>query len=61
MQGGFRGGMTGNNQNEFINDNQGKASGGISDFLKEYSTPVTAIILLILAFIFVIFYKRKNY
>ena len=30
-------------------------------FLKTYSTPVTSIILLIFAFIFVIFYKRKNY
>jgi len=30
-------------------------------FVKTYSTPVASVILLVLAFIFVIFYRRKNY
>ena len=30
-------------------------------FVKTYSTPITSVILLALAFIFVIFYRRKNY
>lgn len=30
-------------------------------FVKTYSTPITSVILLFLAFIFVIFYRRKNY
>ena len=34
---------------------------GFLGFIKTYSTPITSVFLLILAFIFVIFYKRKNY
>ena len=34
---------------------------GIKGFLKTYATPVISVILLILAFIFVVFYKRKRY
>ncbi len=30
-------------------------------FLKEYQTPIIAVILLALAFVFVVFYKKKNY
>ncbi len=30
-------------------------------FVKTYSTPITSVILLALAFVFVIFYRRKNY
>ncbi len=30
-------------------------------FVKEYQTPIISIVLLVLAFIFVKFYKRKNY
>ena len=32
-----------------------------SGFVKTYSTPITSVVLLGLAFIFVIFYRRKNY
>ena len=31
------------------------------DFVKTYSTPITSVILLAFAFVFVIFYRRKNY
>ncbi len=34
---------------------------GFSGFVKTYSTPITSVVLLGLAFIFVIFYRRKNY
>ena len=34
---------------------------GIMDYLTEYSTAITAMVLLALAFVFVIFYKRKHY
>ena len=34
---------------------------GFLGFVKTYSTPITSVVLLGLAFIFVIFYKRKNY
>lgn len=36
-------------------------SGGIVGFLKTYSTPITSVILLALAFVFVLFYKKKQY
>ena len=53
--GGFSGNMT-NSQNTVSNQ-----SAGFLGFVKTYSTPVTSIILLGLAFIFVVFYRRKNY
>ena len=34
---------------------------GLLGFIKTYSTPITSVVLLGLAFIFVIFYRRKNY
>lgn len=34
---------------------------GFLGFVRTYSTPITSVILLGLAFIFVIFYRRKNY
>ena len=34
---------------------------GFLGFVKTYSTPITSVVLLGLAFIFVTFYKRKNY
>ena len=34
---------------------------GFLEFVKTYSTPITSVVLLGLAFIFVIFYRRKNY
>ena len=30
-------------------------------FLKEYQTPIISVVLLALAFVFVVFYKKKNY
>ena len=35
--------------------------GGFLGFVKTYSTPITSVVLLGLAYIFVIFYKRKRY
>ena len=40
---------------------EGKTSNGVAGFVKKYFTPITSVILLILAFIFVILYKRKQY
>ncbi len=57
MQGGFQGQMNGDMQ-QATAQNQSKS---FTDILKEYSTPVISVILLALAFLFVIFYKRKNY
>ena len=56
MQGGFHGNMQNNNQ-------QTKEAEPMTfwGFVKTYSTPITSVILLALAFIFVIFYRRKNY
>lgn len=34
---------------------------GFSSFLKNYSTPITAVVVLLFAYVFVIFYKRKHY
>lgn len=34
---------------------------GFLGFVKTYSTPITSVVLLGLAFIFVVFYRRKNY
>jgi len=38
-----------------------KTPNGIEDFVKTYSTPIISVILLVFAFIFVSFYKRKQY
>lgn len=56
MPNGFGG--FGNMQNNQNTESQPK---GFWGFVKTYATPITSVILLILAFIFVIFYKRKNY
>ena len=32
-----------------------------SNFFKTYSTPITALFLLLLAFVFVVFYRRKHF
>lgn len=56
MQGGFPGNMQNNNQH--TKDAEPMTFWG---FVKTYSTPITSVILLALAFIFVIFYRRKNY
>ena len=52
----FFGGMLNNTQNAETNQ-----SAGFLGFVKTYSTPVVSVVLLIFAFIFVIFYKRKRY
>ena len=59
MPGGM-GGFPGNIQN-FGERNQEEVPAGFRGFVKTYSTPIISLILLGLAFIFVIFYKRKNY
>ena len=56
MQGGFPGNMQNNNQQ--AKDAEPMTFWG---FVKTYSTPIASVILLALAFIFVIFYRRKNY
>ena len=59
MPGGM-GGFPGNMQN--INgQTQQEQPKGFLGFVKTYSTPITSVVLLGLAFIFVIFYRRKNY
>ena len=59
MPGGM-GGFPGNMQN-FNGQTQEEASKGFLGFVKTYSTPITSVVLLGLAFIFVIFYRRKNH
>lgn len=59
MPGGM-GGFPGNVQN-FNGQTQEEQPKGFLGFVKTYSTPITSVILLALAFIFVIFYRRKNY
>ena len=59
MPGGM-GGFPGNMQN-FGGQTQEDMPKGFLGFVKTYSTPIVSVILLGLAFIFVIFYRRKNY
>ena len=59
MPGGM-GGFPGNMQN-FNVQTQEEEPEGFLGFVKTYSTPIASVILLGLAFIFVVFYKRKNY
>ena len=59
MPGGM-GGFSGNMQN-FNGQTQEEQPKGFLGFIKTYSTPITSVVLLGLAFIFVIFYRRKNY
>ncbi len=59
MPGGM-GGFPGNMQN-FNGQTQEEVPTGFLGFVKTNSTPITSVILLALAFIFVIFYRRKNY
>ena len=60
QQFGGMGGFPGNMQN-FNGQTQEDAPKGFLGFVKTYSTPITSVVLLGLAFIFVIFYRRKNY
>ena len=57
---GGRGGFPGNMQN-FNIQTQEEQPKGFLGFVKTYSTPITSVIILGLAFVFVIFYRRKNY
>lgn len=52
----FPGGMANNAQNT-----ETEQATGFIGFLKTYSTPIISVILLLCAFIFVYFYKRKQY
>ena len=56
MQGGFHGNMQNSNQ-----PTQETEPMTFGNFIKTYSTPITSVILLALAFVFVSFYKRRNY
>ena len=58
MPGGM-GGFPGNMQN--TQNTEVQQPTGFLGFVKTYSTPITSVFLLIFAYIFVIFYKRKNY
>lgn len=53
------GGFSGNMQNS--QNTAAEQPTGFFGFVKTYSTPITSVVLLGLAFIFVIFYRRKNY
>ncbi len=57
---GGMGGFPGNMQN-FNGQTQEEQPKGFLGFAKTYSTPITSVVLLGFAFIFVIFYRRKNY
>ena len=57
---GDMGGFSGNAQN-FNGQTQEEQPKGFLGFVKTYSTPITSVVLLGLAFIFVIFYRKKNY
>ena len=57
---GGRGGFPGNMQNDAQNT-QTVQETGVSGFVKTYSTPITSVVLLGLAYLFVVFYKRKHY
>lgn len=54
------GGFDGNVQNS-TQSTQPEQEKGFIGFVKNYSTPVISVILLILAYVFVFFYKRKSY
>ena len=56
MQGGFPGEMQNGNQTT-----EAQQSTGFIGFVKTYSTPITSVILLALAFVFVLFYKKRSY
>lgn len=57
---GNMGGFPGNMQN-FNMQTQENTPTGFLGFIKTNSTPIISVILLALAFVFVIFYRRKNY
>lgn len=58
---GMRGEFSENMSDRGTDAESGSSPMTFAGFLKEYSTPVTSVVLLALAFVFVIFYKRKRY
>ncbi|MBR3994869.1 MAG: hypothetical protein IKI97_06280 [Clostridia bacterium] len=60
MPGGMKGGFPGNMQSNSGQTQEAEPK-TFWGFVKTYSTPIASVILLALAFIFVIFYRRKNY
>ena len=58
--GNFRGGM-GGFPGEMKNNSQNAEQKDFLGFVKTYSTPITSVVLLAFAYLFVIFYKRKHY
>lgn len=54
-------GMRENIKEDTVNTEKNSEERGFLRFIKTYSTPVISLILLALAFVFVIFYKRKKY
>ena len=60
MSGGFSG-MFGSSSGTRSDAGETEDSYGAADFFKEYATPVTSLVLLGLAFVFVAVYKRKQY
>ena len=57
--GGFQGGMGAFSGN--MQTSQTEQEMGFLGFVKTYFTPITSVILLALAFVFVLLYKRKRY
>ena len=49
------------NENEMQNPTQEVGLKEEVNFFEEYFTPILSVVLLVLAFIFVIFYKKKSY
>lgn len=47
--------------NDVANNAETQSSSKFATFTKEYATPITSIVLLVLAFVFVVLYKRKSY
>ena len=61
-QGRMPGGMPGQMNGEAMQESTaGQTDTSFLGFVKTYSTPITAMVLLALAFVFVICYKRKRY
>ena len=55
--GNFSGDIWGGQSTDISNEQ----NAGFAAFLKEYMTPAISLVLLAFSFVFVIFYKRKNY
>ncbi len=49
------------NENQDVATENEQSTSSIINFVKEYQTPIISVVLLLLAFVFVKLYKRKNY